>query len=256
VTGTEQVTAVLLTGGSAFGLAAADGVVRWLEESGRGYPTPGGLVPIVPAAVVYDLVEGDPRARPGPDAGHAACQAAREGIPERGLVGAGTGTAVGKILGRERGVRIGVGYAATRTGRGETIAALAVVNAFGDVVGADGRRIAGPRDEEGRILSTPELLTALEGPPEWAPLEERNTTLVCVMTDAGLAKPACTRVARMASAGVARAVDPVFSDVDGDVAFCLASGPVEHDRFAAIAVGTAAATTTAAAIRDAVDQAG
>ena len=92
----------------------------------------------------------------------------------------------------------------------------------------------------------------MEAPPDWTRVEERNTTLVCVVTDAGLAKPACTRVARMASAGIARAVDPVFSDVDGDVAFCVASGPVEHDRFAAIAVGTAAATVSAEAIRDAV----
>ncbi len=256
LTGTEQVSAILLTGGSAYGLAAADGVVRWLERNGRGYMTPGGLVPIVPAAVVYDLVEGDAEARPGPDAGFAACEAAAGDVPERGLVGAGTGTAVGKILGRERGMRAGVGYAATRTGRGETVAAIAVVNAFGDVIGADGARIAGPRGDDGEILSTAETVVAMEGPPDWSRVEERNTTLVCVMTDAGLAKPACTRVARMASAGIARAVDPVFSDVDGDVAFCLASGPVEHDRFAAVAVGTAAATVTAEAIRDAVAQAG
>jgi L-aminopeptidase/D-esterase-like protein len=246
------VSAILMTGRGADGLAAADGVARWLEEHGKGYMTPGGLVPIVPAAVVYDLVEGDPSARPGPDAGVAACEAARGGVPERGLVGAGTGTAVGKVLGRERGVRTGVGYAATRTGRGETVAALAVVNAFGDVVGADGTRIAGPRGDGGEFLSTPEILVEMEGPPDWSRVEERNTTLVCVVTDAGLAKPACTRVARMASAGIARAVDPVFSDVDGDVAFCVASGPVEHDRFAAVAVGTAAATVTAGAIRDAV----
>jgi L-aminopeptidase/D-esterase-like protein len=255
LTGTEQVSAILLTGGSAYGLAAADGVVRWLEEHGRGYMTPGGLVPIVPAAVVYDLVEGDPSARPGPDSGYAACDAAAGGVPDRGLVGAGTGTAVGKILGRERGTRAGIGYAATRTGRGETVAAIAAVNAFGDVLGPDGTRIAGPTGEDGEALSTAEILVAMEGPPDWTRVEERNTTLVCVMTDAGLAKPACTRVARMASAGIARAVDPVFSDVDGDVAFCLASGPVEHDRFAAVAVGTAAATVTAAAIRDAVAQA-
>jgi len=255
LTGTEQVTAICMAGGSAHGLAAADGVVRWLEERGQGYLTPGGLVPIVPAAVVYDLVEGDPKARPGPEAGWAACEAAAGGVPERGLVGAGTGTAVGKILGRERGVRVGVGYSAMRTGGGETVAALAVVNSFGDILGADGSRIAGPRDEEGRTLSTPEILVTMEGPPDWTKVGERNTTLVCVITDAGLSKPACTRIARMASAGIARAVDPVFSDVDGDVAFCLASGPVEHDRFAAIAVGTAAATVTAEAIRDAVAQA-
>ncbi len=95
-------TAVLLAGGSAYGLAAADGAMRWLEEHGRGYATPAGLVPIVPAAVIYDLAEGDPRARPGPDAGYAACESAAPGVPERGRVGAGTGAAVGKILGRER----------------------------------------------------------------------------------------------------------------------------------------------------------
>jgi L-aminopeptidase/D-esterase-like protein len=254
LTGTEQVTAVLLTGGSAYGLAAADGVVRWCEENGRGYTTPGGIVPIVPAAVVYDLVHGDPSARPDADSGYAAAAAARPGVPERGLVGTGTGTAVGKILGREQGMRAGVGYAATRTGRGETVAAIAVVNAFGDVIGPDGRRVAGPRGPGGEILSTADILVEMEGPPDWSRVEERNTTLVCVMTDAGLPKPVCTRIARMASAGVARAVDPVFSDVDGDVVFCIASGPVEHDRLAAVAVGTAAATVTAAAIRDAVAQ--
>ena len=255
LTGTEQVSAVLLTGGSAYGLAAADGVVRWLEEHERGYMTPGGLVPIVPAAVVYDLVHGDPSARPGPDAGYAACEAAAGGVPERGLVGAGTGTAVGKVLGRERGTRAGVGYAAMRTGRGETVAAIAVVNAFGDVLGPDGTRIGGAHDDDGEIVSTPKILVEMEGPPDWSRVEERNTTLVCIVTDAPLAKPACTRVARMASAGIARAVDPVFSDVDGDVAFCIASGPVEHDRFAAVAVGTAAATVTATAIRDGVARA-
>ena len=149
LTGTEQVTGVLLTGGSAYGLSAADGVLRWLEERGKGYMTPGGLVPIVPAAVVYDLVEGDPKARPGPDGGYAACEAAAGGVPERGGSAPASGTAVGKILGRERGVRVGVGYAAMRTGRGETVAAIAVVNAFGDIVGEDGSRIAGPRDENG-----------------------------------------------------------------------------------------------------------
>jgi L-aminopeptidase/D-esterase-like protein len=253
--GTAEVTAVLLTGGSAFGLAAADGVTRWLEESGRGYETPAGLVPIVPAAVIYDLAEGDPRARPGPDAGYAACASAAAGVPERGRIGAGTGAAVGKICGRERSVRAGIGYAAARSGRGETVAALAVVNAFGDVIGEDGRVLAGPRGSEGEELSTAGLIAAMEGPPDWTRVEERNTTLVCVMTDAALDKVACARVARMASGGVARAVDPVHSDVDGDVVFCLSSGGGGGtDRFVPISIGTIAATVTAAAIRDSVRQ--
>jgi L-aminopeptidase/D-esterase-like protein len=253
--GTNHVTGVMLTGGSAHGLSAADGAMRWLEDRGRGYSTPGGLVPIVPAAAVYDLAEGDSRARPGPEAGYEACEAARGGVPERGRVGGGTGAAVGKILGRENSVPTGVGYAAARSGRGEAVAALAVVNAFGDVIGADGSVLAGPRSEDGEKVSTAALIAAMKAPPDWTGFAERNTTLVCVMTDAGLDKPACTRVARMASAGVARAVDPVSSDVDGDVAFCLASGTPSHDRFTSIAIGTIAATLTAAAIRDAVAQA-
>jgi L-aminopeptidase/D-esterase-like protein len=209
-------------------------------------------VPIVPSAVIYDLAEGDPRARPGPDAGYAACASAVPGVPERGRVGAGTGAAVGKILGRERAAPAGVGYAAARSGRGETVAALAVVNAVGDVIGVDGRALAGPRGEEGELLSTAGLIAAMESLPDWTQLEERNTTLVCVMTDAPLDKAGCTRVARMASGGVARAVDPVHSDADGDVVFCLASGTGSADRFTSIAIGTIAATVTAAAIRDAV----
>ena len=243
----------MLTGGSAFGLGTADGAMRWLEQRGRGYATPGGLVPIVPAAVIYDLVEGDPRARPDAAAGYAACEAAGPGVPERGRVGAGTGAAVGKILGRERATPAGVGYAAARSGRGETVAAIAVVNAFGDVVGEDGAVLAGARGEDGEGVSTAETLTTMTEAPDWSRVEELNTTLVCVMTDAPLDKPACTRVARMASGGVARAVDPVFSSVDGDVAFCLASGELggQPNRFVSIATGALAATVTAAAIRDA-----
>ena len=250
--GANEVTAVMLAGGSAYGLGAADGAMRWLEERGRGYATPGGVVPIVPAAVIYDLVEGDPGARPGPDSGYAACEAAAATVPERGRVGAGTGAAVGKILGRERAVPAGVGYAAARGGQGHTVAALAVVNAFGDVIGEDGDVLAGPREEDGAVGSTATMIAAMEAPPEWTRLEERNTTLACVMTDASLDKAACARVARMASGGVARAIDPAFSDVDGDVAFCLAAGRGTTDRFTVISIGTMAATVTAAAIRDAV----
>ncbi len=253
--GTAEVTAVMLSGGSAFGLAAADGAVRWLEQHGYGYTTLAGKVPIVPAAVIYDLATGDPGARPGPEAGYAACAAAAPGVPDRGPVGAGTGAAVGKIMGRERATRAGVGYAAARSGLGHVVAAIAVVNAFGDVIGAHGSVIAGVHVDEGDPPSTAELVGAMERPPEWTGMDERNTTLVCVMTDAPLDKPACSRTARMASGGVARAVDPVFSEADGDVVFCLASGNLDGertDRFTSIAIGTVTATVTAAAIRDAV----
>jgi L-aminopeptidase/D-esterase-like protein len=252
LTGTAEVTAVMLAGRSAFGLAAADGAARWLEQHGIGYQTPGGRVPIVPAAVVYDLVVGDPAVRPGPEQGYEACDAAAPGVPERGRVGAGTGTAVGKLLGRERSIPAGIGYAAARSGRGETVAALAVANAFGDVLAEDGSVLAGPRSEDGSPISTARELAAMRALPVPGTVEERNTTLVCVMTEAPLTKPGCTRVARMASAGVARAVDPVFSDIDGDIVFCLAAGSGEPDRYAAVLIGSLAATVTAAAIRDAV----
>jgi L-aminopeptidase/D-esterase-like protein len=251
LSGSHEVSAVLLSGGSAFGLAAADGVAGWLEERGRGYPTPGGPVPIVPAAVLYDLVEGDPSVRPGPAQGRAACEAAREGAPPRGRVGAGAGAGVGKILGRDRGAPGGLGFAAARSGQGAAVAALAVVNAFGDVIAEDGTVLAGPRGDEGPAR-TAEVLGRMAELPDAARFEERNTTLVCVMTDAGLDEAACARTARMASGGVARAVDPVFSDVDGDVVFCLSSGEPRRDRFTGLVVGTLAASVTAAAIRDAV----
>jgi L-aminopeptidase/D-esterase-like protein len=254
LSGGAEVSGVMLTGGSAYGLATADGAMRWLEERGRGYATPGGLVPIVPAAVIYDLVEGDARARPDADSGYAACEAAGPGVPERGRVGAGTGAAVGKILGRERGTPAGVGYAAARAAFGTTVAAIAVVNAFGDVIGEDGAVLAGAHGDDGETVPTTSALTSMTEAPDWTRVEELNTTLVCVMTDAPLDKPACTRVARMTSGGVARAVDPVFSSVDGDVAFCLASGELtgRPDRFISVAVGALAATVAAAAIRDSV----
>ena len=252
----EGPTAVLLTGGSAFGLAAADGVVRWLEERGLGRPTPSGPVPLVPTAVVFDLVGHE--ARPGPEEGYAACEAAASGVPERGPVGAGAGTAVGKALGRERATRGGIGYASAQLPSGTLVAAAAVANAAGDVIDAGGEVIGGPHDEEGQPVRSAELIPTMAGPPESAVRHEGNTTLACVCTDASLDKRGCGIVARMAGAGVARAVDPAFSPVDGDVVFCVASGrdPVEPPGLAATwsltVLGTVAATVTAEAIRDAV----
>lgn len=254
LTNAQEATAVLLTGGSAFGLAAADGVTRWCEEQGRGYETPGGLVPLVPAAVIYDLLAGDAAVRPGPEAGRAACEAAvADAIPERGAVGAGTGAAVAKALGREHAVAGGVGYAALRLGSGRTVAAVAVANATGDVLAADGTALAAPRSPGGEELRSVELMQQAEGPPEWTRAEPREaTTLVCVMTDADLDKVAANKVARMASAGIARAVDPVFTPFDGDIVFCLASGQRANESWGVLTAGAAAATVTAEAIRDAV----
>ena len=266
----EGPTAVLLTGGSAFGLAAADGVVRWLEERGFGRPTPMGVVPLVPAAVIYDLVEGAAGRRPGSDDGYAACDNATATVPQRGPVGAGAGAAVGKLLGRERSTRGGVGYAATVLADGATVAALAVANAFGDVIAEDGSVLGGPHDESGHRVRTADLLPGMPVPAVTPVLPvtpvpgsdgegvEGNTTLVCVFTDASLDKRSCAIVARMASAGIARAVDPVFTPVDGDVVFCVASGsepppvPGLAASWALTVLGSVAATVTARAIRDAV----
>jgi L-aminopeptidase/D-esterase-like protein len=257
----EGPDAVLLAGGSAFGLAAADGVARWLEERGRGRPTPGGVVPLVPAAVVYDLVAGDPGVRPGPEEGYAACEHLAAGVPERGAVGAGTGAAVGKLLGRERATRGGVGYASSALPSGDVVAAVAVANAFGDVIGDDGERLGAPRGERGELLSTIELIARMPEPPEL--LSHRvvgNTTLACVCSDAALDKRSCAIVARMASAGIARAVSPAFTPVDGDVVFCVASGseppapPGGVASWRLAVIGAVAATVTSAAIRDAVQQ--
>ena len=262
----EGPTAVLLTGGSAFGLAAADGVTRWLEERGVGRPTPMGTVPLVSAAVVYDLVAGESGRRPGPDDGYTACENAREAVPQRGPVGAGAGAAVGKLFGRERSTRGGVGYAATRLADGAILGAIAVANSFGDVLDEHGKPLGAPRDESGQLVRTADLLPGVPAQPAYglptgsAPATG-NTTLACVFTDASLDKRGCAIVARMASAGIARAVDPVFTPVDGDVVFCLASEPDPprpagfEATWALTVLGAVAATVTAQAIRDAVRQA-
>jgi len=236
--------AVLLTGGSAFGLSAADGVVRWLAGRGEGVRTRAGVIPLVPAAVVYDLSLGDPAARPDAEAGYAACEAASDTV-ERGSVGVGTGCTVGKLLGDASRTKGGLGAASLALATGATVAALAAANAFGEIVGEDGRILAGVW-HEGAYRRTVDLLREGVAPPR--PWREA-TTLVCVVTDARLTKTQAWLVARAASAGVARATDPTATSLDGDVAYCLASGAVEADP---LTVSAVAAEVTAAAIRDAV----
>jgi L-aminopeptidase/D-esterase-like protein len=240
------VQAVMLTGGSAFGLSAADGVVRWLEEHGAGTLTPTGPVPLVPSASVYDLPLGDPTARPGPDAGYAACQAAGVAL-ERGNVGAGTGCTVGKLLGPDHWTKGGLGAASERVGEA-TVTAIAAVNAFGDVIGADGQVVAGPW-RDGVYERTADLLRAGHEP---LVIARESTTLVCVVTDARLTKTGAWLIARASGAGVARAVDPSATTVDGDYVFCLATGRAEAEP---ISLSSAGAAVTAAAIRNAVIEA-
>jgi L-aminopeptidase/D-esterase-like protein len=235
------VQAVLFTGGSAFGLAAAHGVVDHLAERGVGYPTWAAVVPLVSAAVVYDLGLGDSGARPDADAGRSACQAASPRF-ERGSVGAGTGCTVGKLLGPAGWTKGGLGYASTRVGPA-LVGALAVVNAVGEVLSESGEVLAGSW-RDGRYVRATDVLR--EG--TWAPPQAGTaTTLVCVLTDASLSKTDAWLVARAASAGVARAVDPCATAYDGDVAICLATGGAPGD---ALALSAAGAHVTAEAIRD------
>jgi L-aminopeptidase/D-esterase-like protein len=256
----EGPTAVLLTGGSAFGLAAADGVMRWLEPRGLGRPTPVGVIPLVSTAVVFDASAAVPGGRPGPDQGHAACDASRAGVPQRGRVGAGAGAAVGKLLGRERATLGGVGYAAVKLAGGVTVAAIAVANSFGDVLAEDGTVLGGPHGPHGERLRSADLVLETPELRGWAGRPGQSTTLACVCTDATLDKRGCGIVARVASGGIARAVDPAFTPNDGDVAFCLASGtgpprvPGPSTSWTLTVLGSAAATVTAMAIRDAIRQ--
>jgi L-aminopeptidase/D-esterase-like protein len=236
--------ALLLTGGSAFGLAAVNGVVQWLSERGVGFETPAARVPLVGAAVVYDLGLGDAATRPGPDEGYAACDAAGESF-ERGSIGAGTGCSVGKLLGAERWTKGGLGHACVQLTGGATIAAIAVVNAVGDILGRDGSVLAGIR-HEGGYLSSAEAVAA--GGVVRRPWREA-TTLVCVLTDVALSKTEAWMCARAANAGVARAVSPVWTPFDGDTVFCASTRRVESDP---LAVTLTAAEVVAEAIRDGV----
>ena len=220
----QEVHAVLLTGGSAFGLAAAQGVVQWLEEQGYGYPTGFANVPIVPAAVVYDLNLGAPQARPGPEAGYAACQAASREPVAMGTVGAGTGVTVGKLLGLAHAVKSGVGSAYARLPEGQQVAALAVVNAVGDVYDPEtGQVVAGVWDAEQGFLNARRLLQSGQWKPPF-PRRGTNTTLVVVATDVALSKAELQVLARQGHTGMARAIDPVHTAFDGDVVFALSVG--------------------------------
>lgn len=220
----ERVHAVLLTGGSAYGLDAATGVMRWLEEHGHGFPVPTGVVPIVPAAVLIDLSVGRSDIRPDLGAGYVACEAASSAEVEEGTVGAGTGATVAKALGPERALKGGIGSAAERTASGVTVGALIAVNSFGEVVDPEsGRVVAAPRGEEfGSFVETLEVLRAR---PPLSPFgREPNSTIGVVATDAALSKEQCYRLAVMAQAGLTRAIRPAHTPVDGDTIFALATG--------------------------------
>lgn len=229
----REVHAVLLAGGSAFGLAAADGVMRWLEERGVGFETPVAKVPIVPAAVLFDLDVGDPDARPGPDSGYAACESAAVHLDE-GSVGAGTGATVAKLRGSAGALKGGLGTAVRQDGD-VVVGALVAVNALGEVLDADGSLLAGsriaPYEEHGPVIPG------------------TNTTLAVVATNAVLNKERAHLLSLAAHDGLSTAIRPSHTMWDGDTAFALATGQVEARQSQVEAMGVEA---VAEAVRRAV----
>ncbi|UST53226.1 P1 family peptidase [Comamonadaceae bacterium OTU4NAUVB1] len=248
-----HVHGVMLAGGSAWGLAAADGAMRWLEERGIGLDVRFGVLPIVPAAVLFDLPMGDARIRPDAASGYAACEAASSRPPAEGNVGAGSGALVGKLFGVERAMKGGIGSASVTVG-GVTVGALIACNALGDVLDPDtGRVVAGARTADGAaLLDTRRAL--LRGDPPRPLLAGTHTTLGVVATDAALTKVQASRLAAVAHDGLARAINPVHTMSDGDTLFALATGrvPLEGDAPGMTVLGTMAAEAVARATLRAV----
>jgi L-aminopeptidase/D-esterase-like protein len=243
----ERVHAVLLTGGSAFGLAAADGVVRYLEEQGIGFDVAVAKVPIVPAAVIFDLMIGSAMVRPTAAMGYTAARAASGGPVEEGSVGAGSGATVGKLLGPQTAMKGGVGTWAVSLPGGVIVGALVVVNAFGDVIeDGTGQVLAGARDPQtGGFLNTARAL--IRG--VHAPGFTANSTLGVVATNAALTKVQANKLAQLGHDGLARVISPVHTMFDGDTIFALSAGRAKADP---VAVGVAAEQAIAESVKRAV----
>jgi L-aminopeptidase/D-esterase-like protein len=243
-----HVHAIMLSGGSAFGLDAAGGVMRYLEERGQGYRVGRACVPIVPSAILFDLSVGDPRVRPTVSMGYAACEQATAAPVVEGSVGAGTGATVGKARGIGCAMKGGVGTASQTFEDGVVVAALVVVNCWGDVV-KDGKIIAGTRDPQGgfadatHLLRTGQLTRAIR---------ELNTTLGVVATNARFNKVELNKIAQLAHQGLTRTITPVHTMFDGDLVFALSLGLQVVDLHR---VGFAAADVLAQAVVRAVTQA-
>jgi L-aminopeptidase/D-esterase-like protein len=226
---TERIHAVVFAGGSAFGLEAASGVRRFLELKGIGFQTGGGPVPLVPAAILYDLELGKKHIRPTREMGEAAAAAATSGPVVEGAVGAGTGATVGKLFGMKRAMKSGIGSFTVSLPDGVLVSSLAAVNAFGDVIDpTSGKVVAGARraPDSLEFINTAEaMLTSTHGPA----LTRQNTTLVVVVTNAALSKVGAAKLAEFGSAGMARALSPVWTMYDGDVVIGLSVGDKKAD---------------------------
>lgn len=241
--------AILLAGGSAYGLAAANGVMQYLEEQGIGYNTrTGHLVPIVPAAIIFDLAIGDGNRRPDAAMGYAACEQASSEPVAQGSVGAGTGARIAALFGNSRATKGGVGSAAIELGGGLVVAALVVVNAVGEVVDENGVILAGLRGDAGGFINLLEAMQMVMG-GSIPPASGENTVIGVVATNARLNKVAAAKVAQMAHDGLARAVRPSHTMFDGDTFFALATGEIDAD---VTLVGAFGAEAVSQAIRNAV----
>jgi L-aminopeptidase/D-esterase-like protein len=250
----QEVHAIVLAGGSAFGLDTASGVMRYLDEHGIGFETRAGVVPIVPAAILFDLpVGGRPEIRPGADCGYAAARAASGGPVPEGNVGAGAGATIGKLGGPGGAMKAGIGSAAIRLESGLVVAALVAVNAVGDVVDpATGRIVAGARGADGKTLVDARTLVRAGGLAPQRPGE--NTTLGVVATNARLTQVQAKKLAMMAHDGFARAISPAHLPSDGDAIFAMATGAWDGEVDLGI-LGALAAEVMADAIVRAATQA-
>lgn len=255
----ERVHAVVLAGGSAFGLDAASGVMRYLEERDVGFDTRIARIPIVPAAILYDLALGDAQVRPDAAMGYQACLNASSHRPAEGNVGAGTGATVGKILGMGQAMKSGIGTASTEIGAGVVVGAIVAVNCFGDVVDpSNGQILAGARTADPRPLrigatgyfaDTLHVMKSLVGQDSMGFATREHTVIGVVATNARLSKEEANKVAQMAQGGVVRTVRPTHTMLDGDILFALGIGKRGAD---VNVVGAFAAEATAQAILRAV----
>jgi L-aminopeptidase/D-esterase-like protein len=246
----EKVHAIVLAGGSAYGLAAADGAMRWLEEQGIGFDTGVAKVPIVPAAILFDLGLGRADVRPDAASGYAACQAASAGRVPQGNVGAGTGASVGKMLGFSQATKGGLGTASKQLAGGITVSALAAVNAIGDVLQpATGQIIAGARKIVGKGFADSQKFLESRLGQMASYLAGTNTTLAVVATNVALNKVSAQKIAQMAHDGLARTIRPVHTHFDGDTVFALSLGEKKAD---VSLIGAVAADVLAEAVVAAV----
>ena len=244
----DKVHAIMLAGGSAWGLEAATGAVRWLEERGVGLDVAVGRLPIVPAAVLFDLLVGDMRIRPDAAAGYAACAAASSADPAEGNVGAGAGAVVGKVFGIQHAMKGGVGTASV-TVDGVTVGALIACNALGDVIDPDTAQVmAGARTDDGRALRDTRR-ALLRGQPPQPLLAGTNTTIGVVATDAILTKVQAHRLAIAAHDGLARSINPVHTMSDGDTLFSLGTGRAGKSLGMMVLATMAAEATARATVR-------